>query len=266
MDFELAGKTIAITGGASGLGFACAQALVTQGAAVAIIDRQQERVDRSVSALTARGGRAAGAAVDVRDRANLDLAVISLERQLGPIGHLICSAGTSRVAASEAATEKDFDLVMGVNTKGTFLCCQAFAAGMIERGAGAIVLMGSIDGIGAHAGRSAYVASKFAVAGLTKNLALEWGRHGIRVNCVAPSFADTPLVREMTPAVYLEQAVRQRTPLGRLARPEEIADAVLMLLSDASSFITGTVLPVDGGLSTGFVAAECGADLGWNAH
>jgi NAD(P)-dependent dehydrogenase (short-subunit alcohol dehydrogenase family) len=136
---------------------------------------------------------------------------------------------------------------------------------MIAHGRGSITLMGSIDGLSAHAGRSHHVASKFAVAGLTKNLALECGRHGIRVNCIAPSFVDSSVLRHMTPAAYLEHVVRNRTPMGRMAQAEEIATATLMLLSDAASFVTGVELPVDGGLSVGCVTNACGADGGWNA-
>lgn len=264
MDFDLGDQVVCVTGGASGIGLACSRALAREKAQIAIIDRRQERIDAVLDELAGLGAQAVGFAVDVRQRDQLDEAVQYFETKLGPVTNLICCAGTSRVGWAEDIPEKDFDLVLDVNTKGVFLSCQAFAKRMIEQRRGSIILMGSIDGLSAHTARSHYVASKFAVIGLTKNLALEWGRFGIRVNCIAPSFADTPLVRQMTPPAYLENAVCRRTPMGRMVRPEEIASATLMLLSDAAAFVTGVVLPVDGGLSVGYVTEGYGADAGWN--
>ncbi len=263
MQFDLDGTAVCITGGASGIGRACALQLAGQGARLAIIDRQQDRVDAAVAELTALGAKAAGVALDVRDREAVEAAAEALEAAVGPIDHLIGCAGTSRVGFAEEISEKDFDLVMDINVKGLFFCAQSFGRRMMTRSKGSMVLVGSLDGLGGHTGRSQYVASKFAVCGLTKNLALEWGRFGIRVNSVAPSFVDTPMVRQMTPAAYLEDVVIARTPLARLVTPEEVASAILMLLSPASAFITGVVLPVDGGLTTGYVTNACGSDMGW---
>lgn len=173
----------------------------------------------------------------------------------------IASAGISGAGKAEALPLDEWSNVLGVNATGMLITCQAVGTRMIARGKGAIVAIGSIDGISGHPGRAHYVASKFAVTGLVKNLALEWGRHGVRVNCIAPNLVDTPLLRRGMPPAFLQEVVVDRTPMGRIAWPEEIASAALMLLSDASSYITGVVLPVDGGLSAGFFTHRQGADL-----
>jgi NAD(P)-dependent dehydrogenase (short-subunit alcohol dehydrogenase family) len=264
IDFGLKDRIVCVTGGASGIGRACALALAKDGASVAILDMAQEAVDQVVSEIRSSGAEAAGFAGDIRDAAILETALDHFEGALGPVDALIGSAGTSRVGAAEDIPERDFDLVMSVNVKGLFLCCQAVGKRLIRRGApGAMVLIGSLDGLGGHAGRTHYVVSKFAVSGLTKNLALEWGRCGIRVNCVAPTFVDTPAVRHFTPSDYLDKVVCDRTPMGRLATVDDVAQASLVLLSSASSFISGVVLPVDGGLTTGYVTRDNGADQGW---
>jgi NAD(P)-dependent dehydrogenase (short-subunit alcohol dehydrogenase family) len=262
MNFGLADQVVCVTGGAAGIGKACGEALAREGARIGIMDRQQECVDAAVADLKAMGATVAGCAVDVRDRDAVETAATVLEAALGPVDHLIGCAGTSRVAMAQDITERDFGLVMDVNVKGLFFCCQAFGRRMVAQGGRSITLIGSLDGIGGHTGRTQYVASKFAVVGLTKNLALEWGRYGLRVNCVAPSFVDTPEVRQFTRQSYIEDVVCNRTPLQRLVTRDEVANATLMLLSDAASFITGVTLPVDGGLTTGFVANAYGADLG----
>jgi NAD(P)-dependent dehydrogenase (short-subunit alcohol dehydrogenase family) len=264
INFGLSSEIVCVTGGASGIGRACAHRLVEDGAKVAILDMAPDPVARVVDELRAKGGIAEGFTGDVRDAAIIASAVAHFEQSLGPVSALIGCAGTSRVGSAVEISERDFDLVMGVNVKGLFLCCQAFGRRMIAEGrGGSMVLTGSVDGLGGHAGRTHYVASKFAVAGLTKNLALEWGRHGIRVNCVAPTFVETPAVRQYTPADYLEEMVHSRTPMGRLASPEDVASASLMLLSQAAAFVSGVVLPVDGGLTTGFITRDRGADQGW---
>lgn len=261
--FGLQGATICLTGGASGLGRACALALAHEGARVGIIDRRPEKIAPFLAELDGLGCLAAGAAADVRDPAMIAGAIGHIEDRLGPVGGLVASAGTARIAPAAEMTAAAFDLVMDVNVKGAFLCCQEAARRMVARGqGGAIVLMGSIDGESGHAGRAGYVASKHAVTGLTRTLALEWGRFGIRVNCVAPSLVDTPLVRAHTAADYINDVVLDRTPLARLATPEDVAPVVLMFLSRISAFVTGTCLPVDGGLMTGFLTRAGGADPG----
>lgn len=261
MTFGLAGRTVCVTGGGSGIGLSVASLLASDGAHVAVLDRDAEHVNRALSLITGMGGRAFGEALDVRDAAALRQAADRIERGLGPIFGLVASAGTSSAAPIEAETEQEWNEVMGVNATGMFLSLREFGRRMIALRSGSIVAIGSIYGLGGQAGRAAYVASKFSVTGLIKTCAVEWGRYGIRVNCIAPGLVDTPLLRRSVPSAFISQVIEDRTPLGRMARSEEVASAALMLLSDAASYITGAVVPVDGGATAGVFTAEQGANL-----
>ncbi|MCP3730332.1 SDR family oxidoreductase [Sphingomonas sp. MG17] len=267
-DYGLGSKVVCVTGGASGIGLAAVKALLADGAKVAILDLQREQIDRALSDLAdedaQRASRLLGIAVDIRDAGALKKAADEIESKLGPVFGIIASAGISGAGKSEHLPEDEFVNVMSVNVIGMFLCCREFGARMIARGQGSIVAIGSIDGLGGQPGRTHYVTSKFAVTGMTKNLALEWGRHGVRVNCIAPTFVDTPMLRRNVPAAFVDGVVADRTPMGRMARAEEIASVAIVFLTDAMTFVTGTILPVDGGLSAGFVTAHNGADLSSN--
>ncbi|MCV0394898.1 MAG: SDR family oxidoreductase [Rhizobiaceae bacterium] len=259
-DYGLKDRVICITGGASGIGRAGALAMAADGANLAIVDLCQEDVDKVLDEIRGHGVTAAGYVMDVRDAEATRKAADHFEAELGPVYGLFACAGISRTAPAEDLPEQDLVDVVDVNLKGVFLTCREFGGRMIRRGAGSIVVIGSLDGLGGHPGRLHYVASKHAVSGLAKNLALEWGRHGVRVNCIAPAFVDTPLLRANMPPAFIEDVVQDRTPLGRMARPDEIASAALMLLSDASSYITGVILPIDGGLTAGYFTRKQGGD------
>lgn len=258
--YGLKGRTICVTGGASGIGRAGALALARDGAHVAVLDLHQEEIDRLLHELHAMGVRADGVAVDVRDAAATRAAADRFEATLGPVAGLFACAGISGAAPAELLGDREFDDVVGVNLMGLFRSCREFGRRMIARGRGTIVVVGSIDGSGGHPGRTHYVASKHAVVGLMKNLALEWGRHGVRVNAIAPGFVDTPLLRRGVPETFIETVVQDRTPLGRMGRPEDMASVALMLLSDAAAYVTGVAVPVDGGLSAGFLTHGQGGD------
>lgn len=260
ISYGLKERVVCVTGGASGIGRAGALALARDGARVGIIDLRQADIDATVEELRALGATATGYALDVRDADATVKAAERLEADLGPVDGLFACAGISRTAPAEDLAEQDLTDVLDVNVKGLFLSCREFGKRMIGRGSGAIVVIGSIDGLGGHPGRLHYVSSKHAVSGLAKNLALEWGRYGIRVNCIAPGLVDTPLLRAGMPPNFVENVVLDRTPLGRMARPEEIASVALMLLSDASSYLTGAIVPIDGGLSAGFFTRKQGGD------
>jgi NAD(P)-dependent dehydrogenase (short-subunit alcohol dehydrogenase family) len=259
--FDFSGKTVLVTGAASGIGRATVEALVTAGAAVGIADIQGDEVDAFAETIRGQGGVAIGLTLDVRDAAATERAVEALEDKLGPLFGLVTAAGLSRPAPAESMSEASWDLVMDTNLKGMFLSCQSAGRRMLAHGAGAIVNIGSVNSLGGFAGRSNYCSSKFGVAGLTDVLAIEWGRRGVRVNAVAPNGVDTPLVRQGIPPSFVTEVLDDRTPMGRMAFPEEIASTVLFLLSDAASYVTGSMLRVDGGLCSGFYTHRQGADL-----
>ncbi|MGV6871922.1 SDR family NAD(P)-dependent oxidoreductase [Pseudochelatococcus sp. B33] len=260
LNFGLKDRVLFVTGGASGIGRATALMAADDGAHVAIVDQNEERIGDVLEELRGKGIRAFGTALDVRDPAATAEAVRRTEAELGPIDALFAAAGVSTTKPAEGLDVEEFDRVMDVNVNGVFVSCCEVGKVMISRGRGAVVVVGSIDGLGGHPGRTHYVSSKFAVQGLTRNLALEWGRYGLRVNAVMPGFVDTPLLRRSIPQGFIDNVVNDRTPMGRMARAEDIAGAALMLMSDAAAYVNGAILPVDGGLSAGVLTRSCGGD------
>lgn len=252
VDFDLHGKTVLITGGGSGIGRAVAIAAGAQGMKVAIIDTNAEMAEQSCAAVRAGGSDAGYQIVDVRNRSSLANAVNELESELGPISGAITCAGISRISLPEDMSEEEWSSVMDINVTGTFNTVQVVGRGMLERGYGSIVLVGSTDSLGGHTLRANYTASKHAVVGLAKSIAIDWGTRGVRVNTVAPGVIDTPLLRANNSQQVIDETFLRRIPQGRMSRAEEQANACLFLLSDAASYITGAVLPVDGGLTAGY--------------
>lgn len=259
--FDFSGHVVMVTGGASGIGLATAEALAAAGACVGVADLQPHAARDVVEAISRSGGQAMTLPLDVRDAAATEGAVAELEARFGPVGGLVTAAGLSRPAPAESMDEASWDLVVDTNLKGMFLSCQAVGRRMLAHGRGAIVNISSVNALGGFAGRSNYCSAKFGVTGLTDVLAIEWGRRGIRVNAVAPNGVDTPLVRNGIPPSFVTEVLENRTPLGRMAKPAEVASVVLFLLSDAASYVTGATLPVDGGLCAGFYTNRQGADL-----
>jgi NAD(P)-dependent dehydrogenase (short-subunit alcohol dehydrogenase family) len=262
MDYGLQGRVLFITGGGSGIGRAIALEAARGGALVAVADAVAERADRVATELRDLGAQAVAETLDVRDAAACEQAVARVEQKLGPIHGMVACAGISPPAPADTMPDEVWTRCLDVNLTGMFRSVQPVGRRMVQRKRGAIVTIASVDGLGGHAGRAHYSASKHGVIGLTRALAIEWGRHGVRVNAVAPGVVDTPLLRANIPPDHLQYAMVDRNPLGRLAQPEEQAGPTLFLLSDAASYVTGSVLAVDGGSSAGIFTRWNGADLG----
>ena len=257
---DLKGRVFVVTGAASGIGEAAARALAKAGGRVGIVDQNEAGAKRVADEIAAAGGMAVAAVLDVREAKATVEVMARLEHALGPLHGLVTAAGISRAQPAEDMTEETWDAVVDTNLKGMFLSCQAAGRLMLSRGRGAIVNIGSVNSLGGFAGRANYCSAKFGVSGLTEVLAIEWGRKGIRINAVAPNGVDTPLVRLGIPPGFVREVLENRTPLGRMAQPDEVAAAILFLLSDAASYITGAILPVDGGLCAGYYTNRQGAD------
>ena len=243
---RLQNRVVIVTGGAAGLGKATVRKFAAEGAIVSIWDVNAEAGEAVVREVEETGGQAEFRQVNVADRDAVCDAVAQVNGKFGHIDILINNAGITRDAALLKMNEDQFDTVVDVNLKGVFNCGQAVGEVMVEQGGGVIVNTSSVVALYGNFGQSNYVATKAAVIGMTKVWARELGRKGVRVNAVAPGFIATDMVMAMPEKI--RDMMTSKTPLGRLGRPEEIADAYLYLASDQASFVNGAVLSVDGGV------------------
>lgn len=250
---RLAGRMALVTGAASGIGAACARRFAEEGAAVAGLDLAEAQ-GGDWTAATRAAHACHFAKADVRDDAAVAEAVEGAARALGGIDVLVNAAGVAGGGPVHAIAPEEWDRVVDVNLKGSFLVSRHVVPHMLARGRGSIVHVASVEGLEGFEGGSAYNASKGGVVLLTRNMALDYGRKGIRVNAVCPGFVETPLfdgLWEMEGLAGIKDRVREAHQLGRFGRPDEIAAAALFLASDEASFVTGAALPVDGGFTAG---------------
>ena len=246
--FALTGQTALVTGAARGLGRAIALALADAGADVALGLRAEGTADDLVAEIESMGRRAYAVPMDVRDIAQITPAVDAVVRHFGRLDILVNNAGLGPANPAEDVTEADFDLTIDVNLKGLFFASQAAGRVMIRQGSGRIVNLSSQAGFVALPTEAIYCASKAAVSHLTKCLAVEWGRHGITVNAVAPTFIRTDGTAPDLADPAFEADVRERIAgLHRIGEPMDVAGGVVFLASPAASLITGTTLLIDGG-------------------
>lgn len=246
---RLQGRVALVTGGGGGIGEATARLFAREGALVMVNDVNIERARAVAEDILTNGGRSAFSGADVTKKVEVELMVEEVLKEFGRLDILVNSAGVIRDSLLGKMTEEEWDTVVEVNLKGSYLCCQAAARPMMERNFGRITTTASVSALG-NVGQVNYAASKAGIIGLTKSLALELARYNILVNCVSPGFTLTEMTAGLPPK--MRETFVNRIPLKRFAAPEEVARVHLFLVSDESSYITGQVVFVDGGLSAGF--------------
>ena len=242
---RLKDKVAIITGSARGIGQATALKFAAEGAKVVVCDLDRKAVDEVVAQIVAARGQAIGFTMNVTDKASIAAMVKGVMDQYGRIDVLVNNAGIVDDAMFRKMSDEQFDRVIDVNLKGTYNCARAVVDIMIAQNAGVILNASSVVGIYGNFGQTNYAASKFGVIGMAKTWARELGRKGIRANAVCPGFVETTILKSIPAKVM--QAMVDRVPLGRLARPEEIANTYAFLASDEASYINGAVIEVSGG-------------------
>jgi 3-oxoacyl-[acyl-carrier protein] reductase len=243
---SLEGQVALVTGGARGIGRAIALRLAADGAKVGIVDLADSGVDTAREVEQTSGRATTFVKADISKEAEAKAAVAAVEAALGPVDILVNNAGITRDGLMLVMDESDWDAVLTVNLKGAFLMSKAVLRGMIKRRRGSIVSISSVVGRRGNAGQANYSAAKAGLIGLTKSLAKEVGSRNVRVNAVAPGYIETDMTAALDESA--RNAIINQIPLGRIGSPEGVAEAVAFLAGDSASFITGAVLPIDGGL------------------
>ncbi len=252
MNFDFSGKVIIVTGGAMGIGEATARKFAAMGAAVAIFDLNEKAGATTAASIADAGAQCAYFPCDVSDAKSVERATSDAVSRFGAIDVLVSNAGIQDYGDVVSTSEEAWERVMSTNLKGCFLASKHAVPHLLKRGRGCIVVVGSVQSVAAMANSVAYVSAKHGLLGLARAMALDYAEKGIRVNCVCPGAVDTPMLRwaaslDKNPEAVMEACARMHA-MRRVARPEEIADAIVYLASPMASFITGAALVVDGGM------------------
>ena len=248
--FSLFGRVALVTGASRGIGRAIALALGAAGAAVACAARSLDQVRATAEQIRGAGGGAVGLRLDVTRATEIAAAVADAQAALGPLDVLVNNAGVTLEKRAVEVTDEEWDTVLATNLTSMFRCARAAAPGMIERGRGKVINVGSMYGVLGVPRYAAYCASKAAVDGLTRSVAAEWARHGIRVNCLAPGLMNTEIPRAALADEKTRARFLSKIPARRIGEPEEAGALAVYLASSASDFMTGQTLYLDGGQTT----------------
>ena len=249
--FSVTNQNVLVTGGSRGIGRAIAQGFASRGANVLICSKSQESVDNAIREMLEAGLKVSGLVCDVSDPEQIKKTVAAAIGQLGHLDTLVNVAGVNRRKRAETVTEDDYDFIMNTNLKGAFLMSQEVGRHMIERKSGSQINVESLNTWMPLKGVLPYAMSKFGMQGMTRGLALEWGRHAVRVNSLAPGFILTDLTSKLWSDPTMQAWNEANAPLGRLGQPEDMVGTAIFLASKASAFMTGQTLYVDGGFSAG---------------
>ena len=242
--FDLSGKRALITGSSQGIGLSLAEGLAGAGAAVVLNGRNQDKLDAAVAEIEG----AAGYVFDIAEQAAVRDAVDRIEQEQGPIDILVNNAGIQRRQPLEDFPLETWKELMRINLDGVFITGQAVAQKMISRGRGKIINIASLQSEAARYSIAPYTASKGAVKNLTKGMCTDWARHGLQINAIGPGYFETPLNQALIDNPEFDAWLKNRTPAGRWGKVEELQGACIFLASDASSFINGQIIYVDGGV------------------
>jgi gluconate 5-dehydrogenase len=253
--FDLSGQVALVTGTSRGLGQYFARALAKAGADLAMTSRESSTLHDFSREIEALGRKTFSTGLDVRDHRSIQQAVAAIEEHFGKIDILVNNAGCNIRKPALDVTWDDWNTILDTNLRGSFFVAQAVARGMIERGYGRIVNIGSVTSVAGFAGLAPYGASRGGIKQLTMSLADDWGRHGVTVNCLAPGWFKTKQNQVLYENAAWVEYITDRIPVKRPGRPDDLDGAVVFLASESSRYVTGQTLLVDGGVSTGATKA-----------
>lgn len=253
--FDLSGNVALITGTSRGLGQYFARALARAGADIAMTSRDKASLADFSSEIEKLGRRTFATPLDVRDHASIQAAVAEVEAHFGKIDILVNNAGCNIRKPAVDITWDDWNTILDTNLRGSFFVAQAVARGMIQRGYGRIINIGSVTSVAGYAGLAPYGASRGGIRQLTMSLADDWGRHGVTVNCLAPGWFKTRQNQVLYENAAWVEYITDRIPIKRPGRPDDLDGAIVFLASESSRYVTGQTLLVDGGISTGAAKA-----------